>query len=185
MFSCLRLKEKNLPLQVKGTKTISVLPWTWQAYDWEEGPPVSEPTCFTLVVFLDSPPAFMLKSLHHSHRLSMLIAWWQVVARLRRVTAYCKTINTFFITVISCIMKYGKSSTDTKILLIGWVQQMSRLRTKPTKWHVCPAKTQISLGIRPVRWVFAVRMMPSLIWVFTGHTCHFVGFVMRRIKYFP
>ena len=22
--------------------------------------------------------------------------------------------------------------------------------TKPTKWHVCPAKTQISLGIRPV-----------------------------------
>ena len=27
---------------------------------------------------------------------------------------------------------------------------MSRLRTKPTKWHVRPAKTQISLGIRPV-----------------------------------
>ena len=28
---------------------------------------------------------------------------------------------------------------------------MSRLVTKPTKWHVRPAKTQISLGIRPVR----------------------------------
>ena len=28
--------------------------------------------------------------------------------------------------------------------------QMSRLMTKPTKWHVRPAKTQISLGIRPV-----------------------------------
>ena len=27
---------------------------------------------------------------------------------------------------------------------------MSRLETKPTKWHVRPAKTQISLGIRPV-----------------------------------
>ena len=27
---------------------------------------------------------------------------------------------------------------------------MSHLMTKPTKWHVCPAKTQISLGIRPV-----------------------------------
>ena len=26
----------------------------------------------------------------------------------------------------------------------------SRLMTKPTKWHVCPAKTQISLSIRPV-----------------------------------
>ena len=27
---------------------------------------------------------------------------------------------------------------------------MSRLMTKPTKWHMRPAKTQISLGIRPV-----------------------------------
>ena len=33
-----------------------------------------------------------------------------------------------------------------KILLI----ETSRLMTKPTKWHVRPAKTQISLGIRPV-----------------------------------
>ena len=35
---------------------------------------------------------------------------------------------------------------------------MSRLLTKPTKWHVRPAKTQISLGIRPVWSVFAVCM---------------------------
>ena len=28
--------------------------------------------------------------------------------------------------------------------------QVSRLMTKPTKWHARPAKTQISLGIRPV-----------------------------------
>ena len=27
---------------------------------------------------------------------------------------------------------------------------LSQRITKPTKWHVCPAKTQISLGIRPV-----------------------------------
>ena len=27
---------------------------------------------------------------------------------------------------------------------------MSRLTTKPTKWHVCPVKTQISLGIHPI-----------------------------------
>ena len=27
---------------------------------------------------------------------------------------------------------------------------LSRLTTKPTKWHVRPAKTQINLGIRPV-----------------------------------
>ena len=29
-------------------------------------------------------------------------------------------------------------------------KKMSRITTKPTKWHVRPAKTQISLGIRPV-----------------------------------
>ena len=74
--------------------------------------------------------------------------------------------------------------------------------TKPTKWHVRLAKTQISLGVRPVWSVFSVRMkkawvlsyplghskdadqtgwMPRLIWVFAGSTCHFVGFVMRRL----
>ena len=68
--------------------------------------------------------------------------------------------------------------------------------TKPTKWHVCPTKTQISLGVRPVwsesllctQWVAKdpssshmdseesdqTGWMPRLIWVFTGRTCHFV-----------
>ena len=32
-----------------------------------------------------------------------------------------------------------------KVLII----ETSHLLTKPTKWHVRPAKTQISLGIRP------------------------------------
>ena len=67
-----------------------------------------------------------------------------------------------------------------------------------------PAKTQISLGIRLVwsessqcaPWVAKDPMflhadsedsdqtgqMPRLIWVFAGRTCHFVGFVMRRLK---
>ena len=41
---------------------------------------------------------------------------------------------------------------------------LSRLVTKPTKWHVRPAKTQISLGIRPslIR-VFAVRLKKAWI----------------------
>ena len=30
------------------------------------------------------------------------------------------------------------------------ILKLNRLVTKPTKWHVCPAKTQTSLGIRPV-----------------------------------
>ena len=34
---------------------------------------------------------------------------------------------------------------------ITWtLMRLGRLTTKPTKWHVRPAKTQISLGIRPV-----------------------------------
>ena len=74
--------------------------------------------------------------------------------------------------------------------------------TKPTKWHVRPAKTQISLGIFPVwsepslcaqweaknpRFLHAdsrdpdqTGRMSRLIWVLAGCTCHFVGFVMRR-----
>ena len=42
---------------------------------------------------------------------------------------------------------------------------MSRLMTKPTKWHVRPAKTQIRLGILPVwseSWLSAWRQLGSL-----------------------
>ena len=82
--------------------------------------------------------------------------------------------------------------------------KMSRLTTKPTKWLVCPTKTQISMGIRQV-WsesslcarrvsedpmflhadsedFYQTGRMPRLIWVFDGRTCHFVGFVMRRLR---
>ena len=75
--------------------------------------------------------------------------------------------------------------------------------SKSTKWSVRPVKLQISLGIRPVwsesslcaQWVAKyqsffhadsedsdrTRGMPRLIWIFAGRTCHFVGFVMRRL----
>ena len=82
--------------------------------------------------------------------------------------------------------------------------QISRRMTKPTKWHVRPAKTQISLGIRS-DWsessLSAYRnygslaihrahnedfdqtgWMPRLIWVFGGRTSNFVRLVMQRIK---
>ena len=91
--------------------------------------------------------------------------------------------------------------------LVAWFTHMSwftrRRMTKQTNWHVRPAKTQISLGIRPV-WsessLCAQRIakdqsflhadsedsvqtwwMPRLIWVFAGRTCHFVGFVMHML----
>ena len=69
---------------------------------------------------------------------------------------------------------------------------------------VCPAKTQIKLGIRPVwsessLWAQLVAKdpsflnadsedydqtgrMPRLIWVFAGRTCHFVDFVTMQLK---
>ena len=71
-------------------------------------------------------------------------------------------------------------------------ENMSRLMTKPAKWHVRPAKTQISLGIRPVwsesslsawrkleslatHWAHSedsdqTGRMPRLIGVFAGRT---------------
>ena len=55
---------------------------------------------------------------------------------------------------------FGEHGTlEMTILILG--KQLSRSMTKPTKWHVCTAKTQISLGIRPVWSVFAVRSMSS------------------------
>ena len=76
-----------------------------------------------------------------------------------------------------------------------------RLHDKPTKWHMWPAKTQISLGICPV-WSESllsawrnngslathrvhskgsdqIWRMPRLIWVFAGCTGHFADFVMH------
>ena len=52
--------------------------------------------------------------------------------------------------------------------------------TKPTKWHVRPAKTQISLDIRPVWSVFDVPgHLPSLIRVFAVRS---VGSLGRKLS---
>ena len=99
---------------------------------------------------------------------------------------------------ITCCKKNRKYKTT-----IPFELYLSRLMTKPTKLHVRPAKTHISLGIRPVwsesllcaQWVAKdpsflhadsedsdqTGRMPRLIWVFAGRTCHFVGFVTRRL----
>ena len=83
---------------------------------------------------------------------------------------------------------------------------MSHRTTKPIKWPVRPAKTQFSLGIRPVwsesslcaQWVANDSMflhadsedsdqtgrMPRVIWVFAGRTSHFVGFVVRQLIWY-
>ena len=75
---------------------------------------------------------------------------------------------------------------------VSELQKLSLHMTKPINWPVCPAKTQISLGICPVWSVFAVHSKDTkvhahsensdqtgwtlrLIWVFAGCTGHFVG----------
>ena len=86
-----------------------------------------------------------------------------------------------------------------------FTKHLSHLMTKPTKWFERPAKTQISLDIRPIwsesslcaKWVATCKdpvflhadsedsdqtgRMPRLIWVFTVRTFYFVGFVIRRL----
>ena len=78
--------------------------------------------------------------------------------------------------------------------VLNWcfTEHLSCIMTKPTKWHVRPAKTQISLGIRPdwsesslsawrrlgslaTHWVHSedsdqTGQMPRLVWVFAGRT---------------
>ena len=102
--------------------------------------------------------------------------------------------------------------TRYEYTIVGFIEsvhvqqsQMSRRMTKPTKWPVRAAKTQIRLGITPVwseaslcaQWVGKepnalhadiedsdqTGRMPRLILVFAGCTCYFVGFVMRRLKW--
>ena len=96
---------------------------------------------------------------------------------------------------------YGNQNRDHESK--NSIKKLSHLMTKPTKWSVRPAKTQISLGICPVwsesslsawrnigslttYWVHSEdsdqsRQMPRLIWVFAGRIDHFVDFVMRRL----
>ena len=72
---------------------------------------------------------------------------------------------------------------------LAWItNKWVHLMTKPTKWNVRPAKTQISLGIR-AQWVAKdprflhkdsedsdqTGQMPRMIWVSSERTCYFLG----------
>ena len=78
---------------------------------------------------------------------------------------------------------------------------MSHRMTKPTKWPLRPAKTQINLRIRPVwsesslstwrnigssatHWAnYEDSDQTGRIWVFAGHKGFFVGFIMRWLTF--
>ena len=91
--------------------------------------------------------------------------------------------------------------------MVGRHYYLSRLMTKPTKWHVRPAKTQISLGILPVwsesslsalrnigslatHWAHSedsdqTGRMPRLIRVFDGRTLIFCWFCHEAAHFIP
>ena len=80
---------------------------------------------------------------------------------ISRQASWCQTVTLmteFFIRRDFYILPAGPPFKSSQSLDFS---SMSHLLTKPTKWHVLPAKTQISLGI--------CRHLPSLIRVFAVH----------------
>ena len=98
---------------------------------------------------------------------------------------------------------WSKFKVVTANLSGAWIfHNLSRLMTKPTKW-VCTqqrlrsawASAQSDQSSPCTQWVARdpsflhadsedadqTGRTPRLIWVFAGHTCHFVGFVMRQL----
>ena len=110
-------------------------------------------------------------------------------------------IPKMFVYVLNCF-----AQPTCTLFISALFKYMSHCMTKPTKWPLCPAKTEISLDIRPVwsewslsawrklgslatHWTHSegcdqTEWMPRLIWVFAWCTCHFAGFVMRRLTWF-
>ena len=68
---------------------------------------------------------------------------------------------------IACLLKDVASLIDKVSVCLNITfackTEMRHIVTKPTRWHVGPAKTQISLGIRTVWSIFTVHMKKA--WV--------------------
>ena len=77
--------------------------------------------------------------------------WLTVIQRILFIMTRFVTAK-FFITSgedAQCKITLNLHSLQQQFSLTA-TNNMSRLMTKPTKWHVHPANSQISLGIRPV-----------------------------------
>ena len=131
------------------------------------------------------------------------IAKWPTILNMYRTAMYfhpCSLeqenyyMNTFLflLSIYSRIINLFYNSLILEFVPVKLIKDLSRLMTKPTKRHVRPAKTQISLGIRPVwsesslsagrklgslatHWAHSedsdqTGWMPRLIWVFVGCT---------------
>ena len=109
--------------------------------------------------------------------------WLEEVCRMNKI---CEISKEPYI-----IYELGHNNT-THVCISDWEhhEYLSHCMTKPTKWHVRPIKTQISLGMRPVwsesslsarrnleslaiHWMHSedsdlTGRMPRLIWIFAG-----------------
>ena len=117
----------------------------------------------------------------------------------KKYTASKKEPTLLLHNLMICVYTFHQRKKERK-------KETNKQTSKQTKWHVRPAKTQISLGIRPVWSEFSLfpwrklgslpthrariedydqtGWMSRLIWVFAGRKDRFVGLVMRRLIYF-
>ena len=122
--------------------------------------------------------------------------WMAGHAQLKFVMTECSKTQI----CLTQYLKWRKHLNGRKLFIY-----MTRSTTKPAKLPVHPMKTQIRLGIHPVwsgsslctLWIGKdptflhansdnsdqTGWMPRFIWIFTGCTGHFAGFVMHRLKY--
>ena len=59
---------------------------------------------------------------------------------------------------VNMLERCHRGNTIFPILSLSITQHLNHLMTKPAKWPLCPAKTQISKCVRPVWSVFTVHM---------------------------
>ena len=145
---------------------------------------------------------FLLTVLRQWFCLVWLMFGLVVTDRITFVVSY-GWMAVFFLPVLVCLVLWSPYERKRYMWLdpvlavelcvsVVWFRILSRLMTKLTKWHGRPAKTQISLGIRPVwsesslsawrklgslaiHWAQnedsgQTGRMPKLIWVFDGCT---------------
>ena len=100
----------------------------------------------------------------------------------------CYMIDCHDALIITCVYSCIKHMAPDKGLFSNKKLWYEPTHDKTYKMACAPVKTQISLfawgklGSLATHWVHSkdcdqTWQMPRLIWVFTGHTCYFVGFV--------
>ena len=118
----------------------------------------------------------------------------------------CLRSLVFFVHRFPFSLSFASCPLISPYSVSSFLSSLSFFMTKATKWHMRPAKTQISLGVHPV-WSESslsawrnhgslathlvhsedsdqTELMPRLIWVFAGRTGHFVCFIMLLLIWY-